>query len=511
MSMKIKRVAIVGGGTAGWLAANHLGVELGRDPDIEITLIESTDIPVIGVGEGTVPRIKETLQKFGISELDLLMTCDATFKQGIKFSNWMSAEKYGKNHFYYHPFSSPYPSGFDVTGYWLNHRDSLDFSRLSELFVAAESNRSPKQVSSPPFVGLVDYAYHFNAAKFSDLLARNACEKFSVKRRFETIDQVLCNADGSIQKLVFKSGAMEEYDFFIDCTGFSSLLIGKTLGTPFLDKSDCVLSDTALALQEPTMEMEEIPPYTLATAHTSGWVWDIPLTNRRGVGFVYASKYMDEEAAVEAFSKYIGRDLQNENLRKVPMKIGYRELFWNKNCVALGLAHGFVEPLEATSILVTDFSAQLLARNFPVMREDIPVLAGYCNKTVAFTWERVIDFVQLHYFISDRRDSAFWCDATENMSISDVLRERLDMWKIMAPKKSDFFSAFDMFSVENYLFVLYGMHYPTRPPVLGEKEAMKSEQLIYQQQSKSEQMASALLSHRIWLVELRKALSGRSA
>jgi tryptophan halogenase len=509
MAMKIKRVAIVGGGTAGWLAANHLGVELSRDPDVEITLIESKDIPVIGVGEGTVPRIKETLQKFGISELDLLASCDATFKQGIKFANWMDAEKYGADHFYYHPFSSPYPAGFDVTNYWLNHRESLAFSRLSELYSVAELNRSPKQVSSPPFVGLVDYAYHFNAAKFSDLLARNAREKFSIKHRFETIAQVLCNADGSIKQLVYESGDSEEFDFYIDCTGFASLLIGKTLKVPFLDKSTRILSDTALALQEPTVDTEEILPYTLATAHKAGWIWDIPLTNRRGIGFVYASKYMGEDEAVQTFSKYVGRDLQNANLRQVPMKIGYYESFWEKNCVALGLAHGFVEPLEATSILVTDFAAQLLARNFPKVKEDIPVVAGYCNKAVTYAWERVIDFVQLHYFISDRRDSAFWCDSTENMCISDTLREHLDMWKIIAPKKADFFSTFDIFSVENYLFVLYGMHYPTRSPVLGEKEVARSEQLIREQQSKSVQMANTLLPHRVWLMELRKALAAR--
>ncbi|WP_331345367.1 tryptophan halogenase family protein [Cellvibrio sp. UBA7661] len=507
--MKINRVAIVGGGTAGWLAANHLGVELGRDPDIEITLIESKDIPVIGVGEGTVPRIKETLQKFGISEVDLLSTCDATFKQGIKFANWMNAEKYGSDHFYYHPFSSPYPSGFDVTNYWLNHRESLPFSRLSELYSVAELNRSPKQVSSAPFVGAVDYAYHFNAAKFSELLARNALEKFSIRHRFETIEQVMCHEDGSIKELVYKSGGREEFDFYIDCTGFASLLIGKTLGVTFLDKSDCILSDTALALQEPTVETDEIAPYTLATAHKAGWIWDIPLTNRRGIGFVYASKYMDDNDAMQTFSKYVGRDLQNANLRKVPMKIGYRKLFWDKNCVALGLANGFVEPLEATSILVTDFSAQLLARNFPKIKEDIAVVASYCNKSVAFTWERVIDFVQLHYFISDRRDSAFWQDSTENMHISDVLRERLEMWKIIAPKKSDFFSAFDMFGVENYLFVLYGMFFPTRSPVMGVKEAARSEQLIIKQQEKSAQMAGNLLSHRLWLTELQRALAVR--
>ncbi len=510
MPMKIKRVVIVGGGTAGWMAANHLGVELRRDPEIEITLIESKNIPVIGVGEGTVPKIKETLKKFGISELDLLTCCDATFKQGIKFSNWMDAKKKDVN-FYYHPFSSPYPSGFDITNYWLNNRDKFEFSKLSEIYSIAELNRSPKQISSPPFIGVVDYAYHFNAAKFSDLLARNAREKLSVKHRFETIAQVLLHDDGSIKALAYESGIMEEFDFYIDCSGFAALLVGGAMKVPFLDKSSQIQTDTALALQEPTADSDEIQPYTLATAHKAGWIWDIPLTNRRGVGFVYSSKYLSEDEAVQKFSKYVGRDLQNANLRRVPMKIGYRELFWDKNCVALGLAQGFVEPLEATSILVTDFAANLVARNFPSMREDIPVVAGYCNKVMAYTWERVIDFVQLHYFISDRRDSDFWIDNTENAVVSDALRDRLDMWKIGVPKKIDFFSSFDIFGVENYLFVLYGMDYPTRPGVLGVNEESKAKELVRDVQQKSIQMANSLLSHRAWLTELRKALALQSA
>lgn len=507
--MKIKRVAIVGGGTAGWLAANHLGVELSRDPEIEITLIESKDIPVIGVGEGTVPHIKNTLKKFGISEVDLLATCDATFKQGIKFARWMDAKKYGDDNFYYHPFSSPYPSGFDITDCWLNKREDVAFSKLSEIYSVAEMNRSPKQKSSAPFVGLVDYAYHFNAAKFSELLARNAREKFAVKHSVETIVQVLKQADGSIKGLVYDSGRSEDFDFFIDCTGFASLLIGQTLAVPFLDKSTQILTDTALAFQSPTTESEEIPPYTLATAHQAGWIWDIPLTTRRGVGFVYGSRYMSESQAIENFSAYMGRDLQNANVRKVPMKIGYRASCWEKNCAALGLAQGFVEPLEATSILVTDFAAQLIARNFPKIKEDIATLAPLCNKAVAYTWERVIDFIQFHYFISDRRDSAFWQDNTVSAPISEVLHERLELWKIAAPKRTDFFSAFDIFGVENYLFVLYGMDYPTRANVVGINEMRRSQELIAQVQDKSLQMANALLSHRTWLSELKKALAAQ--
>lgn len=507
--MKIRRVAIVGGGTAGWLAANHLGVELFRDPEVEITVIESKDIPIIGVGEGTVPQIKATLKKFGISEVDLLAGCDATFKQGIKFAQWMDPKKHGENHFYYHPFSSPFPSGYDVTNYWLNNKADFEFSRLSEIYSVAESNRSPKQKSSPPYVGAVDYAYHFNAVKFADLLAKNAIEKFSVRHVFETIAQVKTKTDGSIQGFIYTDGREEEFDFFVDCTGFVSLLIGNTLNVPFLDKSTQILTDTALALQEPIASNDEIQPYTSATAHTEGWIWDIPLTTRRGIGFVYSSRHMNEDQAVEKFSAYVGRDLQNANLRKVPMKIGYREFFWQKNCVALGLAQGFVEPLEATSILVTDFAALQLAKNFPAFAEDIPVVSDYCNRVVRYTWERVIDFVQLHYFISDRRDSAFWRDSTENMVLSDMLQERLAMWKIAPPKKSDFFSAFDIFGVENYLFVLYGMHYSTRPGVLSSQEVSRARELICQAQHKSQKMSEVLSSHRLWLTELQRALSTR--
>ncbi len=507
--MKIKRIAIVGGGTAGWLAANHLGVELSRDPDIEITLIESKDIPIIGVGEGTVPQIKATLKKFGIAEVDLLASCDATFKQGIKFSQWMDVKKHGEKHFYYHPFSSPFPSGYDVTNYWLNNKEDCDFSKLSEIYSIAESNRSPKQKSSPPYVGAVDYAYHFNAVKFAELLANNAREKFAVKHIYETIAQVTTSDDGSLSGFIYGDGRTQQFDFFVDCPGFASLLLGKTLGVPFLNKSDQILTDTALALQEPIAQTDEIQPYTSATAHAAGWIWDIPLTTRRGIGFVYSSEHMSESQAVEGFSAYLGRDLHSANLRKIPMQIGYRESFWQKNCVALGLAQGFVEPLEATSILVTDFAALQLARNFPVFAQDIAVVSDYCNKVVRYTWERVIDFVQLHYYISDRRDSRFWQESTENSMLSDVLRERLALWKIAAPKKSDFFSAFDIFGVENYLFVLYGMHYPTRAGVVGVKEVDRAKELINLVQEKSRHMSGALLSHRRWLTELQQALASR--
>lgn len=504
--MEIKRIAIVGGGTAGWMAANHLGLALCQTPGLEITLIESKDVPVIGVGEGTVPRIKDTLQKFGISEAELLGKCDATFKQGIKFANWMSPEAQPRG-FYYHPFSPPYPFGYDFTPHWLNSSRSLDFDRLSDFYCISEQKRAPKQISSPPYQGLVDYAYHFNAAKFSELLAENAKKKFSVKHIFETVEAVHRDSEGFIASLSYVSGREESFDFYIDCSGFSSLLFGGSLGVPFLDKSEQIKSDSALVYRRPSNEEEEISPFTFATAHRAGWMWDIPLTNRSGLGFVYASDFMSENEAVEAFSLQLGEHVDAGDLRKVPMRIGYRKKFWEKNCVALGLAQGFVEPLEATSILVTDFSADLIAKNFPVDIHSMQVAANHCNRVVEYTWERVIDFVQLHYYLSDRRDSDFWVENTEKASLSDVLSERLMLWRSTPPKRTDFFSRFDIFGPENYLFVLYGMNFDTRSRPVASQDEKKFSEIAVKVQSRSREMSESLLSHRKWLTELKKAMN----
>jgi tryptophan halogenase len=505
LAMKIKRVAIIGGGTAGWLAANHLGAEL-RQSDIEITVIESQEIGIIGVGEGTVPHIKKSLQRFGISEAELLATCDVTFKQGIKFVDWLNPEKHGAGNFYYHPFSSPYPSGFDITPYVL-HSSELEFSAVTASIGVAEAMRSPKRISSPAYMGEVDYAYHFNAIKFGKLLAKNAQEKLAVKHLVATIVGATQCEDGAIANIILKDGTELEFDFYVDCSGFASLLIDKQLNVPFIDKSSQILTDSVLALQIPTDENSEIKPYTTATAHAAGWIWDIPLTARRGTGFVYSSAHMTESQAVEHFSTYLQLDVEALSPRKIPMKIGYRENFWCKNCVALGLAQGFVEPLEATSILLTDFSAELLARNFPRVQQDIESLAGYCNRVVRYSWERVIDFVQMHYYISDRNDSDFWRDNTRSVNLSETLQERLAMWRIQHPKKSDFFSRFDLFDVDNYLFVLYGMKYRTRAAPVSAYEAQVSQAQLQAVKQLSEKLCEELPSHREWLTKFSRAIN----
>ncbi len=509
--MKVKNIAIIGGGTAGWLAANHLAVELSAETDITITVIESPEIGIIGVGEGTVPHIKKSLMKFGISEADMLATCDATFKNGIKFADWMAPVAGTPDNSYYHPFSSPFPGGTDITALYLNHADTMNFSDVSEVVALAEAMKSPKKMSSPPYEGAVNYAYHFNAVKFGQLLAKNACEKLRVMRKSATIVDARLNESGEVASLVTKDGEQLEYDFYVDCSGFHALILGKIFQVPFIEKSRQLLTDTALALQLPTEGGAEIAPYTLATAHSAGWIWDIPLTNRRGVGFVYSSNHMSEERAIENMATYLKVDAGDISPRKIPMRMGYREKFWFKNAVALGLAHGFVEPLEATSIFVTDFCAELFARNFAVEKETMSVAAGYCNKVVAYAWERVIDFVQMHYFISDRRDSEFWHAATTDAELSDTLSERLAIWRANSPKKSDFFSRFDLFSVDNFLYVLYGMKFHTSPKAMTDYEVQYFAREMERIRLTEKELAGQLMGHREWLekfsIAYRQSLS----
>jgi tryptophan halogenase len=232
--------------------------------------------------------------------------------------------------------------------------------------------------------------------------------------------------------------------------------------------------NSALVVQVPTKETEEIPPYTIATAHQAGWVWDIALTNRRGVGFVYSNNHMSDEVAKEKLDCYLKGNPNKLSYRKIPLKVGFREKFWHKNCVSLGLAQGFLEPLEATSILLTDFAAGFLADRFPESVEQIPSLEERFNHVMDYAWHRVVDFIKLHYCISDREDSQFWLDNKKPTSIPSILKKRLTLWQTFTPEKEDFFSKFEVFDYDNYLYVLYGMNFKTQ---LNKNEIENSDKL----------------------------------
>lgn len=502
--MKIKKIAIVGAGTAGWLAANHLGHELRADPDVQITVIESADVSTIGVGEGTVPYVMKGLERFGIAEAELLLHCDTTFKQGIKFVDWLDKNTHGDNH-YYHPFDSPYPAGFDITPYWLTQQTKLPFDDIGIQARIAELGLAPKQRSSAEYQGPLAYAYHFNALKFADLLAKNAKQRFGVLHHIATVTGAEMDEQGNIRSLKMGEGDTLDFDFYVDCSGFASILIDKTLKVPFVSKADVLLTDRALVQQIPIGTEEALPPYTTATAHQAGWIWDIPLTNRRGTGFVYSSKHMSDDDARTQFAAYLGLDAATFTPRQIPMPIGYREQFWCGNCVALGLAQGFVEPLEATSILVTDFAAELLARHFPRQLADIPVCQPYYNQVVRYVWDGVVDFIKLHYFLSDRQDSAFWQENRDESKLSLQLKQRLAMFKLRPPQQSDFFSRFDLFNEKNFLYVLYGMKFQTQLQALTSHEINRSKQLLQSNQKLVAGASREFMPHRSWLDAFKQA------
>ncbi|MCL1094572.1 tryptophan halogenase family protein [Shewanella kaireitica] len=502
--MNIKKIAIVGGGTAGWLAANHLGKMAVNHDHLSVTLIESPDIPTIGVGEGTVPAIRQSLQSFGISETEFIRSCDVTFKQSIKFANWLDNTKHAKDNFYHHLFDMPGPIGEDLTRLWLLKKGKPYAQSVSPQHAVCEAYKGPKTIRDAEYRGHLGYAYHLNAAKFAKLLGANACEKFNVEHITANVGKVILGPEGEIKSLETDTKGTLEFDFYIDCSGFASLLIDKALKVPFVSKAEQLFVDKAIAVQVPTAADAPIPPFTIATAHQAGWIWDIALSNRRGVGFVYSTKYMDDVAAEEKLNKYLGGKLDQYQHRTLPMTVGYRERSWEKNCVALGLAQGFLEPLEATSILLTDFAAGFLADRFPTTTELQSLTRDRFNHVMQYAWERVVDFIKLHYCLSDRTDSQFWIDNRLPETMSAELTKRLSLWQSFVPNREDFFSKFEIFDLENYLYVLYGME---SMPEVGSCDIQINEATLEQHKKLeliANKMADELPEHRQLLDKINR-------
>ena len=463
----IKKIVIVGGGTAGWLAANHLAKNLltNAKNSVEITLVESENIPTIGVGEGTVPMMRQSLQHLGISETEFILECDATFKQGIKFVDWTKNPVAGKPSYYHHVFDYPQTCDIDLTAYWLKNIKQSGNSYVDTLSIQGricDSGLAPKLITTPEFQGTVSYGYHLDAVKFSALLAKNALNKLGVNHIQADVKDIIQHENGDIKSRVTDKHGEISADFFVDCTGFKSLLLGDKLSIPFKDKSDTLFVDHAVAIQVSYENPNDpIACHTLSTALKAGWVWDIGLKERRGIGHVYSSSYVSHEQAEQELRDYIGPMAEGVNSRLISMNIGYREKFWHKNCVALGLAQGFVEPLEATGLLVFDATARMLAEQFPSSKLDMPLIAKQFNQRVALSWDNVIDFVKAHYCLSKRDDSDFWLDNRNENTIPESLKERLARWKHQPPSAYDFASKFDIFNLENYQYILYGMNFDT--------------------------------------------------
>ena len=463
----IKRIVILGGGSAGWLTAGVIAAEhqCHKNSHIQVTLIESPNVATIGVGEGTWPTMRATLKKMGVSETELFTKCDASFKQGAKFAKWVSG---ADDDYYYHPLVLPV--GFheiDLVGPWQNQNHPEAFGD-AVCFQGAlcEAGRAPKQIKTPEYDAIANYAYHLNSEKLGLFLKKHCTEKLGVKNIVDHVERVVSADNGDIAALATAQHGDIEGDLFIDCSGFASVLLGGHYGISFLGKKHILFNDCALAVQVPYSQADDpIASHTISTAHQAGWIWDIGLPTRRGVGCVYSSAHCSDEEAYVSLVNYInatpGYNADELSIRKIPMKPGHRAQFWHRNCVAVGMSAGFIEPLEASALVLVEMSAAMISAELPANREVMDIVAKRFNRRVTHYWDTIIEFLKLHYVLTQRNDSDYWRDHLRQETVPAELTERLHLWRYQTPNKYDFPLAEEMFPAASWQYVLYGMGFRT--------------------------------------------------
>ena len=469
MQSETRRIVIVGGGTAGWITACLVAAEH-RDTvgtDLDIVLVESPDIPTIGVGEGTWPSMRSTLQTIGLAEAELVRACDASFKQGTQFSGW--AEE-GNADRYLHPFSLPAEyATVNLAPYWLEHGAGVSFAEfVTPQASVINAGLAPKQATTPDYAFVVNYGYHFDAAKFADLLHRHAVDELGVRYVSGNVERVEAEENGDIAAVVLASGDRLAGDLFVDCSGQRGLLIGDHCGIGLVSVRNVLFNDRAIAVQVPYADpVEPIASVTRATAADAGWIWDIGLQTRRGVGYVFSTAHTDEATAGKTIRDYVrrvspGTRIDDLAFRSIPFAPGYRESFWVRNCVAVGLAGGFVEPLEASALALIEQAATMIGRQLPADRGIMDAVARRFNAKMRYHWERVIEFLKLHYALTRRTDSSYWQDCRDPATLPVDLADKLALWQQQPPWHDDAPRVDELFPSASYQYVLYGMGFEPR-------------------------------------------------
>lgn len=413
---KLEKVVIVGGGTAGWMAASALAKTFGHE--LQVELIESDAIGTVGVGEATIPPIKNFNLLLELDEAEFLRAVNGTYKLGIEFENW---GELGER--YFHPFA---PHGIDTWAaqfhhYWLRARDKGNAAPLDDYSMEtcmARADRFGVRAGRA-----ANYAYHFDAAGYARLLRKLSEQMGVIRTEGKVVDVAQDSESGFITSVTLESGERIEGDLFIDCSGFRALLIEKTLGTGWEDWSHWLKSDRALAVQ--TESTRPPAPYTRATARNCGWQWKIPLQHRVGNGLVYCSDYMDEDRAARTLLDNVeGRPITDP--RPIRFRTGRRRQQWNKNCVSLGLSSGFLEPLESTSIHLIQNNVIRLIKMFPRAGIEQANIDQF-NREALDEIEFIRDFIILHYHVNQRTDSDYWTECRE-MTIPDSLQHKIDLF-----------------------------------------------------------------------------------
>ncbi len=459
---RVNQVTIVGGGTAGWLAATMLDNSLNQHSDgprVRVTLIESPNIPTVGVGEATVPGMPRLLGQLGIDEKQFFLRCNASFKLGVRFVGW-DLDEAGRPLDYFHPFDTiDAIDGVDPSYHF--HRfvgveeSAPFFERLSPSGEIIRANRGPRRIEDEDYHYRVRHAYHLDAGLFAHLLRDFAVAR-GVEHILDDVVEVKQGENGYITALHLKERGIVPVQLVVDCSGFRSLIMGQVLGEPFESMSDLLLCDRALAVQIPHPDPKRIEPCTRSTALGAGWCWRVPLFSRLGTGYVYSSRFRSDEEAIEEFKSYLGPAGAEVEPRVIRMRIGRRRNGWVKYCIAIGLSGGFVEPLESTAIYMIEMAVRWLVRHFPD-RAINPALAKSYNRAVRGLFDEVRDFIALHYYSSNRPEP-FWVAARSEIELPDSLRESLELWRHTFPSVTDT-TGHNLFIYWNYLCVLYSKGY----------------------------------------------------
>jgi len=420
----IKDIVIVGGGTAGWMTAAALATIL--DGRYNIRLVESDEIGIVGVGEATIPMIQRFNRVLGIDEAEFMRETQGSFKLGVEFVNWGR-----KGERYMHGFGR---LGQDLATvpfeqYWLKMRALGKAAPLEEYSIARMAAKAGKfmparfDVPNSPLADIA-YAYHFDASLYARYLRKLSEQRGVTRVEGKIVRATQRPGDGYIDAVELENGTSIGGDFFIDCSGFRGLLIEQTLQTGYEDWSGWLPADRALAV--PCESVKSMTPFTRATAHQSGWQWRIPLQHRTGNGHVYCSRYIsDDEAAATLLANLDAPALADPRLIK--FQTGMRKQAWNRNVVAIGLAGGFLEPIESTSIHLIQSAIARLVEFFP-SRGAQDVERAEFNRQSRFEYERIRDFIVLHYHLNQRTDSPYWL-ACANMAIPDTLRQKMDLYR----------------------------------------------------------------------------------
>lgn len=419
-----KKIVILGGGTAGWMAAN-LFVQRWSPETVTVTVVESPDIGIVGVGEGSTPFLERFFRQIGVADSEWMPRCNATYKLGISFVGWSPASGIDR---YSHPFLSQVDH-FTEHAFVTNCRTrrlGLDVNTQPDDFfinsLLVNERKGPQAPENFPFT--IGYGYHFDAGLLGQFLGELAVSR-GVTHRQDRIVDVEMAEDGSIAYLLSEDGGRIEADMFVDCTGFASLLMQKALGVKFESFKSNLFNDSAVVMPTPAVDAPR--PETVSHALTSGWCWNIPLTNRFGNGYVYSSDFISADDAETELRGFLGMLDSGEQARHLKMNVGQLEKHWEKNCLALGLSQGFIEPLEATALLLVQQAIEMFMARYEnggftaEHRDDF-------NVKVHERFERVRDYIVAHYKLNTRDDSEYWKANTNNMELSGSLRHILDVW-----------------------------------------------------------------------------------